>query len=170
VPSRWRRSGASTIPSSEIPSLSRMVVADPWSVTPSPARRWTRRGVDTIGATASGSVDAQMRNRFAALTSVSTCATVADSIAIDFPCDVAFAIVVIYGRVNSTALIERTDQRLVADRLVGPGNATRFRCTNAMFGSICRCCGAIVHHVAAVILFQSAVSKADGVSKRTNLD
>lgn len=78
----------------------------------------------------------------------------ADGIAIDFPCNVAFAIVVVYSRVNSATLIERTDQRLVANRLIWPGNAARFRCTNAMFGSVCRGRGAVVHHIGAVILFR----------------
>ena len=90
----------------------------------------------------------------------------ADGIAIDFPCNVAFAIVVVYSRVNSATLIERTDQRLVANRLVCPGNAARFRCTNAMFGSVLFCCGTVVHHVAAIVLFSRSVSKAYMIRER----
>lgn len=90
-----------------------------------------------------------------------------DGIAIDFPGNVALAIVVVHRRVDGAALVERTYQRLVADRLVRSGDTARFRCANAMFGSVLFSCSTVVHHVAAIILLGRVVSKAHGVRKRT---
>lgn len=78
-------------------------------------------------------MNVQARHYLAQLTSVSTRAAVADSIAIDFPSNVALAIVVIYGRVDGATLVKRADQRLVTDGRVWSGDAACFRCTNAMF-------------------------------------
>lgn len=49
------------MPSSERPSLSKMVVGEPCSVTPSSARRCTRMGVETIGSTVHRSTSALSR-------------------------------------------------------------------------------------------------------------
>lgn len=68
-------------------------------------------------------VNVQARDDLAQLTSVSTSATIADSIAIDFPGDVALAIVVVYGRVNGATLVKRADQRLVTDGRVWSSDA-----------------------------------------------
>lgn len=57
----------------------------------------------------------------------------ADSIAIDFPGYVALSVVIVYRRIDGAALVERTYQRLVANRFVRSGDAARFRCTDAMF-------------------------------------
>jgi len=84
----------------------------------------------------------------------------ANSIAVDFPGDVALAVIIVHSGVNGTALIKRTDQRLVTNRLVRSRHAACFRRTDAMFGSVLRCGSTVVHHVAAVILFPTMVSKA----------
>ena len=97
-------------------------------------------------------MDVQVRVYLVRLTSVSTSATVADSIAVDFPGDVALAVVVIYSRVNGATLVEGAYQRLVADGRVWSGDTACFRCTNAMFRSVLFCCGTVVHHVGAIVL------------------
>jgi hypothetical protein len=86
------------------------------------------------------------------LTCVSASATVTNGVAIDLPSNIALAIIVVYGRINGAALIERADQWLVADRLIRTGHAARLCDADAVFGGVLYCRSAVVHHVATVIL------------------
>jgi hypothetical protein len=143
------------MPSSEAPSLSRIVVAEPRRVVPEAERRWTRRGVGTMGATVlllewngSGGGFGTMP-----LTSVAAGSAVADGVAVDFPGDPALAVVVVYRGIDSSSLGQWADESLVADWLVGSRDAAGFCGADAVFCRVLFCGRAVVHHEAAVVQF-----------------
>jgi hypothetical protein len=120
-----------------------------------------------MGATGEGSVCAKRRNRlcemrdvkgFGRLTGVSASTTIADSVAVDLPGNVAFAVVVIDGRIDGTALFERADQWRIANGLIRSGHPACFCRSDTVFGGVLSCRRTVVHHVAAIVLRQRTVS------------
>jgi hypothetical protein len=95
--------------------------------------------------------DRTRTNEWIALTSVSASSAVADGVAVDFPDDVALAVVVVCRSVDGASLGKWADQSLVADWFVRSGDAACFCGADAVFCCVLFGGGAVVHHEAAVV-------------------